>query len=94
LEPISGRYFKSNWNKIQKCANEVNAEALTNFTGTVTLTEWFYALGLPATDISDNMGWQSINGQQGLIDVEIDSVLKDDTPCGAIYYRNPPKSLQ
>lgn len=94
LEPISGRYFKSNWNKILRCANELNADALTNMSGEITLTDWFDALGLPATDISDDLGWTVLNGVDGLIKIEIDSTLKDQVPCGAIYYRSTPKSLR
>ena len=94
LEPLSGRYFKSNWNKIQRCANELNADSLTDICGEITLTDWFDALGLPKTELSDDLGWTIKNGPDGLIHVEIDSTLKDQVPCGAIYYRNTPQSLR
>lgn len=93
LEPISGRYFKSSWNKIQKCANELNATALTDICGEITLSDWYDRLGLKNTGLSDDLGWTVKDGSDGLIQVEIDSTLKDDVPCGAIYYRNNPKPL-
>lgn len=93
-ESLTGRYFKSNWNKIVKIANELNSEALTGICGEITLTQWFDRLGLPETDISDTMGWIPINGKSGMIDISIDSVLTpDDIPCGSIHYNNMPKLL-
>ena len=94
-ESLSGRYFKSNWNKILKAANELNASALTDAFGVITLTDWFTHLGLDPTDISDYMGWSTEDGTRGLIDISIDSVLTPDnnTPCGSIHYNNRPKML-
>lgn len=93
-EPLSGRYFRTNWNKILRAANELNADALTSIDGTITLTEWFDKLGLSKTDISDAMGWTILNGPNGLINVTIDSAItKDNEPCGAIYYVNRPNIL-
>lgn len=94
LEPITGRYFKSNWNKIQQMANELNADALGGRFDTITLSDWFEALGLEPTANSDYTGWSISDGRKGLIDISIDSSLTPDkVPCGAIYYRNYPKSL-
>lgn len=93
-EPLSGRYFKTKWAKIQKAANDLNASALTDICGEVTLSDWFDALGLEPTDISDDLGWKvTQDGMAGLIQIEITSVIKDDQPCGSIEYRSNPKSL-
>lgn len=94
-EPITGRYFKSNWNKITKCANELNSESISNISGVITLAEWFEAIGLKPTDISDTLGWSVLDhGQEGIIDISIDATLTvDNEPCGAIYYKNEPKPL-
>lgn len=93
-EPISGRYFKSNWNKILKAANELNAEAIGG-EDTIRLSDWFNRLGLENTYISDSLGWSVYNnGVTGLIDIDINSTLTpDNVPCGAIYYRREPKYL-
>jgi len=94
-EPLSGRYFKSNWNKILKAANELNADALTNMGGEITLSDWYIKLGLDPTEMSDNMGWTIINGVSGLVDIRVDSTLTpDNIPCGSIYYNNRPKMFK
>lgn len=94
-EPLSGRFFKTNWNKILKAANELNSNALSGFDGTITLTDWFDKLGLSKTNISDTIGWNTNKGQKGLIDISIDSTITpDDVPCGSIYYNNRPALLE
>lgn len=94
FEPLSGRYFKSNWNEISKSANELNADALTNMSGQISLNEWFERLGLEDTEIGDKIGWELNNNPKNLIDIEISShVTKDNIPCGSISYRNQPKML-
>lgn len=92
-EPITGRYFKSSWNKILKSANKLNSDALSDF-GLIKLNDWFYELGLDSTELGDILGWEVLNGPRDLIDIELNSSLtQDDTPCGAIYYLNRPKML-
>lgn len=97
FEPISGRYFKSTWNDISKAANDLNAKALSNVTGYITLNEWFDKLGLENTVVGDELGWslQSSNRGGMLIDIEISSHLtSDNRPCGAISYRYHPIELK
>ena len=94
FEPLSGRYFVSNWNAISKAANELNADALSGVGGQISLNEWFERLGLDDTEIGDSIGWRLDNDPRNLIDIEISShITKDDKPCGAISYRNQPKEL-
>jgi len=94
FEPLSGRYFKSNWNDIAKAANELNADALSNMSGQISLNDWFSKLGLEDTDIGDNMGWELNSNPHNLIEIEISShVTKDNIPCGSISYRNDPVML-
>lgn len=94
FEPLSGRYFKSNWNDIAKAANELNAEALSNMSGQITLNEWFGRLGLEDTDIGETMGWELDSNPHNLIDIEISShITKDNIPCGAISYNVQPVLL-
>ena len=94
-EPLTDRYFKTSWNKILKAANELNAQAANDMFGYITLSDWFEKIGLPATEISDNLGWSiEKHGVKGLIDVTIDSHLTEDNiPCGAIYYMNRPEHI-
>jgi len=95
-EPISNRYFKSNWNRISKAANELNASAISDMCGEVTLNDWYDILGLPPIYGGDGneRGWTIIDGKDGLIDISIDAVLTPkDEPCGAIRYNVLPKHL-
>ncbi|MFU8786314.1 MAG: DUF6353 family protein [Candidatus Izemoplasmataceae bacterium] len=93
-EPLSGRYFKTNWNRISKAANELNANALGDMAGEITLGEWFDILGLGPTDLDNELGWSLANGKEGIIDISIDSVLTpDDVPCGSIRYNTLPKKI-
>lgn len=95
FEPLSGRYFKSNWNDIAKAANELNANALSNMTGQITLNEWFSRLGLEDTDVGETLGWELNSNPHNLIDIEISShVTKDNIPCGSISYRIQPVLLK
>lgn len=78
FEPLSGRYFKGNWNDISKAANELNADALSNMSGQITLNEWFNKLGLEDTDIGDTLGWELNSDPHNLIDIEISSHITKD----------------
>lgn len=92
-EPLTDRYFTSTWNKIQKAANELNAEALNSFDGKISLSDWFYKLGIPKTNISDELGWDAQdNGKNGIIDISMDAVLdSENIPCGSIRYNTRPR---
>ena len=94
FEPLSGRYFKTNWNRISKAANELNARALGDMSGVITIGDWYDILGLESTALDDDLGWIIADGKQGIIDISIDSVLTpDDQPCGSIRYNTRPKKI-
>lgn len=94
FEPLSARYFKTNWNRISKAANELNATAMGEVSGTITLGEWYSILGLDRTELDDLLGWSISNGKQGIIDISVDSVMTpDNQPCGSIRYNTVPKTL-
>lgn len=93
-EEFSGRYFKTNWNKISRAANELNAKALSDLSGVIMLNDWFGILGLDNTVLGDELGWTVTDGKEGIIDISIDSVLTpDNIPCGAIRYNTMPKKV-
>lgn len=94
-EPISCRYFKSNWNAIVKAANELNAQALGNLDGEITLNDWFDKLELERSSVGDDIGWKVTDGLNSLLDVSISShITSDNVPCGAISYRTDPVKLK
>jgi hypothetical protein len=93
-DSLSGRYFRTNWNRVSKAANELNARALSSLSGYITLGEWYDILGLPSTALDDLLGWRVTDGRDGIIAISFDSVsTPDNQPCGAIRYDNMPKHL-
>lgn len=84
---LSGRYFKSDMDKINKAVNKVNERLLHEFY--VSLNDLYDELGLNTTGLGDELGW---NSDMGLISVEFGSHVADDgTPCLVIDYDKPPK---
>jgi hypothetical protein len=82
----SGRYFKSDINKIKKAVNEVNH--ILNCEDCVSLNDFYDQLGLSHTKMGDELGWPI---GSGLIDVRFSSHLaEDNTPCLAMEYRVVP----
>lgn len=86
-DAISGRYFKSNIDKINKIVNELNRTMLGDMY--VSLNDFYYELGLKGTDLGDQLGW---NINRGFIDLRFSTQLsEDDTPCLVIDYSVPPR---
>lgn len=95
-ESLTGREFLSNWDKITKAALDLNADAINNLSGKITLSEWFYKLGLDPTADSDDRGWDVVRfGKDGMIDIEPTPYLtKDNEPRIEIYYNTRPKYFE
>lgn len=86
-DAISGRYFKSDIDKLKKAANELNRQMLDEMY--ISLNEFYYEIGLKGTSIGDDLGWDISNG---LIDLHFSSQLADDeTPCIVIDYHVAPR---
>lgn len=83
----TGRYFKSDIDKIKKAINELNRKLLSE--GYVSLNDFYDELGLKYTSTGNRLGW---NTDSGLIDLSYSSQLDEDgTPCLVIDYKVPPK---
>lgn len=83
----SGRYFKSDIDKVRSAVNEVNSRL--TYENYISLNEFYYEIGLPSIKLGDDLGW-NIDG--GLIDVNFSSQLAEDgTPCLVIDYRIAPR---
>ena len=92
-EPITDRWFTSSWNKIENAATKLNIEATTGMNHRITLTDWFYEIGLPKTDISDSIGWETLDGAKiGIIKRYIGD--DNDMPCCEIEYSPRPKYFE
>lgn len=85
-DAISGRYFKSDRDTINRAVNELNRQMRDGMY--VTLNEFYYALGLDGTKLGDDLGW---NIEKGYIELDFSSHLDaNGTPCLVIDYRVAP----
>lgn len=84
---VSGRYFRSDIDKIKKIANELNRRMLDEMD--VSLNDFYYEIGLSNTKLGNDLGW---NINDGFIDFNFSSQLADDgTPCLVIDYSIAPQ---
>ena len=85
-DAISGRYFKSDIEKIRKAENELNRMMRDEMW--ISLNEFYGELGLNEIDIGNNLGWDI---DKGYIDVEFSSQLTENgTPCLVLGHHRPP----
>lgn len=86
-DAISGRYFKSDIEKIKKAACELNRQMLDDMY--VSLNDFYYEIGLDSVKLGDELGW---NVDSGYIDLSFSSQLASDgTPCLVIDYSVAPR---
>ena len=86
-DAISGRYFKSDIEKLRKIVNELNRDMISDMY--VSLNDFYSEVGLPSTPMGDDLGW---NIDRGFIDLRFSSQLaEDETPCLVVGYYVEPK---
>jgi hypothetical protein len=84
-DTFSGQYFRSSMDTIKKAENDTNHDII--HCQYATLTDFYRRLGLPPTDMSDELGWSF----DDLIKLEISAVVAhDDEPCLAVSFQNHP----
>ena len=87
MDAISGRYFKSSMDKIDKVVNELNRRM--NLESYISLDEFYWELGLESTKNSSYLGW---NVYDGLIEIKYDSCLTEKgEPCLYVDYKISPR---
>lgn len=87
LDSITGRYFYSNIDQINKSVNVLNRRILTE--GYISLNEFFDEIGLGCVDAGDELGW---NTDDGLIEVSFGTQrAENDTPCFVLHYDIKPR---
>lgn len=87
LEVLSGRYFKSDIDKIKKAENEFNRRLLQETY--MDLNEFYYELGLPETELGSTIGW---NVNDGLMETYASAQLTPEgEPCIVVNYRTGPR---
>lgn len=85
-DAISGRYFKSDIERIKRAVNDINKNLLDDMY--VSLNDFYYEIGLDNTKMGDSLGW---NVEKGLIELNFSSQLASDrTPCLVIDYQLAP----
>lgn len=85
-DALSGRYFKSDVDKIRKAVNEINRRL--TFNSYVSLNDLYSEIGLDPTGLGDSLGW-SID--TGLIDLDFSSQLTaKDEPCVVLDFMRAP----
>ncbi len=72
FEAYTGRYFMSNMETLKKAQNDVNYMVINNMYA--SLSEFYSRVGLPTTDISDNVGWNC----DSMMELEFSATVADD----------------
>jgi hypothetical protein len=86
-ETVSGRYFTSDIDKLNKIVNELNRRMLNE--GYISLNEFYSEIGLPPLPLGDELGWRT---DRGLLDLYFSSQLDDTgTPCLVVGFDVTPK---
>jgi Family of unknown function (DUF6353) len=85
-DSLTGRYFKSDIEKIRRAENEINRRILNDMYA--AQNEFYDLVGLPYTTIGDELGWNI----DCMVDLRFTSHLREDTgePCLAIGYNRLP----
>lgn len=80
-ELYTGRYFQSSMDRLRKLENDVNHRLVQGHT--VSLSDFYYELGLEQTQESDHIGWDS----DRLLELEFTTTLgPQSVPCLAFAY--------
>ena len=87
-DSISGRYFRTDIDKIKRIENELNHRIIQECY--ISLNDFYTVLGLECTyPIGEDLGW---NIDQGLIEFTYSSQLTEyDEPCLVLSYNIAPK---
>ena len=88
FDQYSGRYFKSDIDKIRKIESNLNKRLMVEMF--LSLNEFYYEVGLSPIPLGNDFGW-NIN-EEGPIDIHYSAQLTDDdTPCLVLSYTIGPR---
>jgi Family of unknown function (DUF6353) len=89
LDPFSGRYFKSDVQKILKAQNEFNNRLLKDMVR--PMNEFYDEIGLKPIKAGDDLGWA---WEYGLMEIRFSSGLTEEKePCLVLEYKNGPRAI-
>ena len=87
MDAISGRYFRSDLDKIRKIVHELNRQLTYN--QYVSLAEFYNEIGLEPIKNSSRLGW---NLSDGIIELHFSTCLaENDEPCVVVDYNIAPR---
>lgn len=87
-DPLSGRYFKSDINKLKAAANNLNRRMLDELR--VSLNELYEEMGLPCVDIGEHLGW-ALDKNSDYIEFDFSTHLAENgEPCLVAGHVKPP----
>lgn len=87
LDVLSGRYFKSDVEKLRRAANELSRRMLDEMY--VSLNDFYYEIGLSNIELGDMLGWTV---EKGMVDLDFSAqVAENGVPCLVIKYRVAPQ---
>lgn len=97
MDSLSGRYFKSSWNKIEETANSMNKGCILGEGMSFSVNRWFEMIGLPSVDsYMDSVGWgiDNLGGKTKLLKIHMSTAkTPDNKVCGVIVYETHPEPI-
>ena len=91
MDCYSGRYFRSNAQKIGQAINELSADLQTDMY--VSLNDFYNKLNIPAVPMGDDFGWNIDDLVRGQLSIDISAHLTPDKqPCLVVNYDIFPRS--
>lgn len=91
MDCYSGRYFRSNAQKIGQAVNELSADVQTDMY--VSLNDFYNKLNIPAVPMGDDFGWNIDDLVRGQLSIEVSAHLTPDKqPCLVVNYDIFPRS--
>lgn len=88
FDPYSSRYFTCDIETVKRAANTLNEQMLHSIVGNASLNDFYDEIGLPPTEVGDELGWNTTN----LIKLDISShVTDDERPALVIAHYNRPQ---
>lgn len=84
-DPLSGRYFTSSWDEIEKAVIRLNKSIINGIW--VTVNEWYTEIGLEGIGLGETSGWNVDH----LLDIgKYATMTMDDRSCLVLsYYQRP-----
>jgi hypothetical protein len=88
-DSLSGRYFKNNYDTINRLLNEFNRDLMLQ--NTMSLNEFYHLIGLMHTEMGRNAGWDI---EYGLVHIAYSAkITADGKPCIVMNFDPDPRPI-